>query len=133
MLSAGATLFISRSQRSANHLWVVVTEPDGDPRQCGIVSLTTRRQGSDDTVVLMPGDHPFVVRETVVSYANARLARTNQLENLVTAGATQTHAACSPELLERIRAGLFASPFTPGYVKGYCGERLGGSDGQDGE
>ncbi|MDT8369702.1 MAG: hypothetical protein RQ745_10880 [Longimicrobiales bacterium] len=96
-----------------------------------IVSLTTRRRGSDLTVVLRPGDHPFVVRETVVFYADARLVVTEQLENLISAGATSTHAPCSPQLLERIQAGVFSSPFTPGLVRGYCRSRIGGSDARE--
>jgi hypothetical protein len=103
---------------------VVVTEPDGDPPQSVIVSLTTRRTGSDATVVLVPGEHPFVIRETVVFYADARLVHVNQLEQLIAAGVTTRHADCSAELLRRIQAGLSASPMTPEFIKGYCAARL---------
>ncbi len=50
------------------HLWIVLTEPTGDPAQVVVVNLTTRIPTSDATVVLNVGDHKFIKRETVVYY-----------------------------------------------------------------
>lgn len=121
---AGRTLFISNSQRAPNHLWIVVTDPDGTPPQVVIVSFTSRRTGADPTVIVRPGEHPFVVRETVIHYTDARLVRVEQLQALVENGITVFHADCSEELLARILAGVFTSPFTPNFIKGYCAGRL---------
>ena len=121
---AGRTLFISNSQRAPNHLWVVATDPSGDPPQVVIVSFTTKRSGSDLTVVVQAGGHPFVVRETVINYTDARLVHVRQLEAIVAGGVTNFHADCSEELLGRIQEGIVTSPFTPRFIKGYCRNRI---------
>lgn len=121
---AGRTLFISRSQRAPNHLWILATEPDGDPAQAVIVSFTTDRSGADQTVLIPAREHPFVVRETVIHYTDARLVHVEQLTALVASGVTRFHADCSDDLLARIQAGIHESPFTPHFIKGYCRGRI---------
>ena len=121
---AGRTLFISNSQRAPNHLWIVITDPTGDPPQVVIVSFTTRRAGADPTVIVRPGEHPFVVRETVIHYTDSRLVRVEQLQALVENGIPTFHEDCSEALLARIQGGVLASPFTPHFIKGYCAGRV---------
>ena len=48
------------------HLWIAVTEPQPDSSQIVIVSLTTLRYDRDQTVILQPGDHPFITHQTIV-------------------------------------------------------------------
>jgi len=112
---AGRTLFLT----AGGHLWVVVTEPVGDPTQVVIVNLTTARGGSDSTVILEPGEHPFVSRPTSVRYSDARLANVTTLQALA-GGPGDTHQDFATEVLGRIRQGLLDSPFTPEWLKGFC-------------
>ncbi|HSW29729.1 MAG TPA: hypothetical protein VLH75_09645 [Longimicrobiales bacterium] len=60
----------------------------------------------------------------MIHYTDARLVRVEQLQALVENGITVFHADCSEELLARILAGVFTSPFTPNFIKGYCAGRL---------
>ena len=53
-------MFLSASQKAKNHLWVVLSDPIGNPAQVVLVSLSTLREGADTTVVISPGEHPFV-------------------------------------------------------------------------
>lgn len=112
----GRTLFISRSERSKNHLWVVLNDPCGPDGQVVIVSLTTKRDHSDPTVTLLPHEHPFVVRPTAVHYPEARLVHASQLQSLIESGATSTHADCNGDLVKRIADGLLASDRAPQWI-----------------
>lgn len=42
------------------HLWIVVTQPDPQTHLCAVVSVTTLRNSKDQTIILRPGDHPFI-------------------------------------------------------------------------
>ncbi len=114
-IRAGSTLFPTPK----SHLWIVVTDPAGEPAQVVIVNLTTVRKGSDRTVVLGPGDHPFVVRDTCVRYSDARLAKVETLQQLA-AGPGRLREDVPPDVLRRIQDGLLRSPLTENWLKGYC-------------
>ncbi len=51
--------FLPISEEDVTHLWIVITEPDASGL-VAIVSLTTRRNNSDETCLIQMGDHPFV-------------------------------------------------------------------------
>jgi hypothetical protein len=106
------------------HLWIVVTEPSGNPADVAIVSLSSDRPGKDDTVKLAPGDHPFIRKPTVVFYPDTRLMPVQTIINEVTNGQASFHADCSEDLLQRVREGLLASPATPRRLKAYVRERI---------
>ncbi len=48
------------------HLWIVITEPTGNPPVVIIVNITTLQQGAEQTVILQRVDHPFIRHESVV-------------------------------------------------------------------
>ena len=123
LASAGATYKIPDLGNGVPHLWVVLTDPD-ENGEVAMVSLTTRRKGSDDTVILDSHDHPFVIRETAVSYGNAMCAAVQNLTNAVCVGAAFMHRPVSQDLLTRIQDGAQRSPHTPKDVKEYVCRRL---------
>jgi hypothetical protein len=118
-LKIGDCIFLEPPGKySISHLWLAITEPYGDPLKVIIVSLTTQRDGSDTTVLLEAGDHPFVTHSTVVFYADAREVEVNLLERLVALDGRRLHdEPCSDELLTSIRDGLLESSFTPRKIK----------------
>lgn len=120
-LYAGRTLFL---QPQGGHLWVVVTEPTGDPPQVLLVNFTTYRRPSDPTLILQPGSHSFIDRPTAVSYGDAKLAGVEVLEQLVNAGAARFHDDCTEPLLASIQQGLLTSPRTPRWLKAYGRSRF---------
>ena len=109
------------------HRWIVLTEPDGDPPQVVVVNLTSRSPDSDTTVVLNVGDHPFVKRETVVYYADARFMEARAIEAYANTPGNRFHADCSVALLQQLRDGLRKSRFTPKKIKAYCSHHFGQS------
>ena len=73
MLKAGQTILLPKPGLATLHLWVVAIAPDSASYDAVIVNFSTQRHQSDNTVVLQPGDHPFVQHATVVFFADARL------------------------------------------------------------
>lgn len=124
-MHAGDTFLIAfRNTRSIEHLWIAVTEPDSSG-QIVIVSVTTLRNGIDQTVTLQPGDHPFVNHPSVVYFGDAKIVPQQSLEGWLAASVARPHAPCSLELLALIRAGVSASEHTPGKVIAFCQARRG--------
>lgn len=119
-LKAGQTLFLSQSSVNVTHLWVLASDPFDDPPQIVLVSLSTLRDGSDTTVMLKKGDHPFIRRDTVVFYSDIRVKMVRQLEQLLDAGVAKLHADCSDEVLKKIQDGIQKSPFTEPWIKETC-------------
>ena len=100
------------------HLWVVLTTPDA-LGQVLLINFTTLRPHSDCTVVIQPGEHPYVVHATVAHFADARLTAAPSIEAAIASGLFRTHQDCSPDLLNRLLAGTLASPHTPEKIKRY--------------
>jgi hypothetical protein len=80
IISCGDTLLPSPTQDADHHLWVTLTEPEGNPPQVVLVNLTSFRLDADATVILTPGDHPFIRHKTVINYSDAKFASTQQID-----------------------------------------------------
>ncbi|SRR5581483_9402754 len=105
------------------HLWIVITEPQSPDFQCVIVSVTDRQKKPDQTVVLRPGDHQFITKESIIWYGDARFADTRWLDELIRRGTAKRRDPCSPELLGRIQAGVKVSRFIAKKFISFCGQR----------
>jgi hypothetical protein len=121
---SGRCLVWPHEEGAQPHLWIALTDPAGDPPQVVVVNLTSRRPNSDTTVVLQIGDHRFIKRETVVSYADARLVDSDVLETYAKTPGNRFDDDCSEALLRQIREGLLNSRFTPRKIKAYCAARF---------
>jgi hypothetical protein len=93
------------------HLWVVVACSSSSPNEVLIVYLTTKRQDSDITVILQPGDHDFIRRETVVSYADARIMKKENLINRINSRDFELREPFSADKIQLIQNGILKSPF----------------------
>ena len=99
------------------HLCLFPTDYAGNPPQTIILNVTSLRHWKDQTLILQPGDHSFIVQKSVIAYENACLLREWQVERVLKEGIAQPPA--STELLLRITEGLTKSPFTPNKVKAF--------------
>ena len=123
-LTQGTTLLIP-SGRDGDHLFVVLNdavkfEGRGARPHVVLVNLSTvPREGVpyDATCVLQSGCHPFVRVDSYAYYRQARIEPLDHLVNLVEKGVFKLHEPMEPELVQRIRAGLVASPFTSRELK----------------
>src|SRR5690348_12699587 len=106
------------------HLWIVITEPQPPDFQCVIVSLTDRRKKPDQTVILQPGEHPFITKESIIWYGDARFADARWLDELVRRGTAKLRDPCTPDLLKRIQEGTRVSRFIAKKLASFCDERF---------
>ena len=123
MLKAGQTILLPKPGHSTPHLWVVLLAPDPVSHETVIVNLTSQKTHSDNTVVLQPGEHPFVQHPTVVFFADARIVDAKHIAAAMEAGTFQSHQDCSAALVLRIQHGLLASTMTPQKVKLFAGRQ----------
>jgi len=117
MAELGDSLMLPKPGHTAEHLWVLATQPHPGTGEAILVNITTLRPHSDTTTILNPGDHPFVQKPSVVFYADARLVDTGLVDDGLRRGQFRPHARFSAEVLARVQAGLAASPFTPKKIK----------------
>lgn len=103
------------------HLRIIVTEPLAG--EVVVVSVTSRRRNSENLVVLGPGDHPFIQRESVVAFRYSEIRTVESIEAALANGQAHRREPIQLDLLRRIRAGLTDSDFTPNGVRQYFAER----------
>ena len=123
LVKAGVCVHLLTVGQVRPHLYVVLNDPIGDPPTVCLVNFSGTLK-SDKTTILKPTDpdmHPFIVKETHVMYAWAKLVKFDQLEAIVKNDISKRHhKACSPALLERLRKGILESPFTTPEVREFC-------------
>ena len=123
MLKSGDTFLLPKTSAAIEHLWVVLTDPDLD-QLAVCVNITTSQGHSDTIVVLKPGDHSFIKKESVVHYPDAQLLNLKSVQAALDAKAKSfvctQHDPCSAKLLKRIRDGLLKSPHAPNGLKQRC-------------
>ena len=110
------------------HLWIVLTEPSGDPARVLIASCTSRRSWSDDTVVLNRGDHPFIRHETVIAYAQIRIVESRVIEFQLYRGKITSKERMRRAVLDRVVEAVLASDNTTGKCKQFIRDGNFGTD-----
>ena len=102
------------------HLWIVLTDSDTDGN-VAIVNVTDYKNHADQTTILKVGDHPFITKDSIVLYQDARIVPRASLLNALKSGkGCSQHAQCPQALMERLKVGVFASDWTPNNVIDFC-------------
>jgi hypothetical protein len=117
MLSCGDTFLTGDGDDEIYHLWIVITPPSEG--EVVTVSVTTALKRSNRLVVLNAGDHPFIRHESVVAYNYSKIRLVSDIQLLISTHSAKRREPVSPELLEKVRAGLVDSDFTPNGVRAY--------------
>lgn len=115
MAFAGKCVLLDDS--GSSHLWIVITDGAGTPPQIIMVNVSSWRFGIDDTCVLQPNDHPFMIRKSVVLYQHACLFAERMVPTILRNGIYQPDI--SSDVLQRICRGLCESPNTPKKIKDF--------------
>lgn len=116
----GATLLYPSGpshDQARNHLFILMTAPSGPADQILMVSVSTRQKRSDTTCVLAAGAHAFIRHESVVEYKFARIEPARRLVSGVASGEFIVKDPVTHEIFERVRAGLYRSPFAKPYAR----------------
>lgn len=115
--------FINVDPGSLSHLWVIIAKA---AEHVAIVNFNSRPSFSpDDTCIINEGEHPFVVRDTIVNYRLATLVVDAVLESAKAHGYIDMQDAVSDELLRRIQEGALSSPYTPQKIQTAVTTELG--------
>lgn len=96
-----------------DHLRIVVSDPERDPSQLLIVSVTTFRHGKphDPSCFLSPGDHSFIKHQSYISFRYAATRDNADLDKLLADGRIILEEQISDEVLDRIHQGASVSEF----------------------
>lgn len=127
-LYPGTTFYYQENTYSNSHLYVILTEPENVRGTICVVSVnfTTRRsagRGSDMTVVLNVGDHPFIKRPSVVVYNDAMFFSAEKLIRYINEEQSLADDV-EEKVLKRIQQGLLDSDFTPIEIWEYCKDKF---------
>jgi hypothetical protein len=112
-VEAGGTFLLTGGRVPTPHLWVVLWSPAGAANAYLAVFLTTLRPHSDKTCVLTAGEHAFIRHDTAIAYRDVQRFTDEKLTELVENGTAKLRQPVAPAVLERLRAGFFASAHTP--------------------
>jgi hypothetical protein len=122
MLGLGDTFLLSSPRNDAEHLWIVLTEPDEHGLSL-CVNVTSARDGCDCTVELNPGDHPFIKHRSVIAYFDTRAMLLSDVEAMINmpnkSRVCKQQEPCDRALLEKILKGVLVSKFTPKKARQY--------------
>jgi hypothetical protein len=117
-VECGDTFVVDDDDESKEHLHVILTPPSLADEVI-TVSISTRQRWSETLVCLQTGEHPWINRESVVSYRFAAIRTCASISAAVAAGKARQKATASPLLVQKILAGLIDSDFTPPGVLAY--------------
>ena len=122
-MDCGDTLLIPAPGAVATpHLWIVITQPHPETHLCALVSVTTLRNSKDQTVLLRPGDHPFIRHDSTIFFGDGMIVDARRLEAEVRAGLALVREKCPPATLKLVQDGATASPFTRPKFLRFCRE-----------
>jgi hypothetical protein len=86
--------------------------------------LRTATHFTDKTLILHPGDHPFIHHPSSVHYSTARWFRIDAISRAIREGHCSLQHDMSCDLLQRVREGLIKSQFTVNAIRDYCNTRF---------
>ncbi len=124
LIRAGSSIYFSTHEIPNPHLHFILTDPDGNPEEVVAVMVCTAKWHTDKTVVLEPGDHPFIRHRSSVQFGGADFLPVGKVQNLIKNKKCFLKEDMSAGLLQRVRAGLLKSIHTKNWVKEYCRVRF---------
>ena len=105
------------------HLFIILTDPVANPLNGNKVSILLTSLSTldmalphDPTCILHPGEHPFVTRDSYVSYHNSRIEEAEKISHGVASGIFAIKESMDSCIVDRICGGL-SSPQTPERIK----------------
>src|SRR5574337_133690 len=121
---AGRSILLRETSHAKRHLWFILTDPCEHSPRVVAVMLRTATHFTDTTVILHPGDHPFVHHPSSVPYSTARYFQVCAISRAIREGHCSHQHDMSTDLLQRVRTGLITSPFTINAIRDYCRNRF---------
>lgn len=120
---AGRAFILLGDAAGPSHLFFVLTDPDPQTNKVVTVMVVTAKAHTDKTVLLQPGEHSFVRRESSVDYSTANLVSVGKLAGALAATKLRPYPDMSKALLKRVREGLLESSRTINDIAEYCADK----------
>lgn len=122
-LTAGSCIFIEKNSR--HYFYILLTEPEGNPRKALCVGFEHYDTDLSDSTVVLCGDHCHFKTHMAPKYASARVMNVDAFEEQIDApwapvSLHSTEPVCTPELLKKLRDGMINSPFAAPRYQAYC-------------
>ena len=112
------TLLID-SGPTGKHLYFIATDVCDDGCHL-LVNISTLQSDKDDqTCVLVPGCHPFVIANSYVKYRMAEIQPADRIARMVAGWVWLPKEDCSDDVIDQIAAGFVKSPHTPQRIVNY--------------
>jgi hypothetical protein len=111
---AGRTLCLPIPDPTCPHLYISLTGSYSFQDAKIVLANLTKLgsgKGNDTTVIVQPGDHPFIQILTVVNYKDAFIADASVILQRVSDGKASFREDCDPSLLDRIQRGALTSKY----------------------
>lgn len=87
---------LPKKSSATGHLWIIITDPDPKTSGAVCVNVTSRKPDSETTVIIAAGEHPFVTRESVIYYKDARIIALSAVEQMLRFGSKGVLDSDSP-------------------------------------
>jgi hypothetical protein len=122
MLQAGDCYLLTTNTDSrgyeVQHLHVVLLDGEQYTNNTIVVPICTYDSPKQDqTTLLEPGEHEFIVRPSYVNYRRAKTASIPDIQRLIDAKTAKQKPQVGNNILTRICEGIMKSPHTPFEVK----------------
>ena len=103
MTIVGKTFLIPRPPTYKIDCLFIVIAPDKDPNKVLMVNVTNSLDNGDNSCVIFPHDHPFVIRKSYINYADAQLGDIPSISEAVKTELIKKHQSVSYDLLWKIQ------------------------------
>jgi hypothetical protein len=122
MIQCKRTLYFPFPQGTTPHLHIILTDPVGNPPVVVLVNISTYHGKSfeDSSVILTPGQHPYIQRDSYVAYDYAKKVNVEVMQSLIDRGHATFRDDVDGHIFELIRSGLLKSRRTPVELKTFC-------------
>jgi len=108
-------VYLVTDNRIDNHARVVISNPDSNPNQVVWVNFTgAEGEFRDHSCILEIGDHPWITKQTCISYKDARLVKQSDVDRWVQAGTIKKLVPVSDSVITKILEGAEATEELPG-------------------
>lgn len=109
MFSIGNTLLICTPPNNKEHLFIIIAI-EKSSQTALLVNITTPKIGYDNSCCIAFGEHPYVVHDSIINYADSRITAIANLEYCLQNGIFKKHTPVSGQLLKKIQDGALKSP-----------------------
>ena len=116
MISTGFAFLSPTPEYETNHLYIVISIINNI--EVLFVNVTTKKKNSDTSCILTSEDHDFIIHDSVINYADAKIAKIENLQKAIDSQVIHPQKPVSISGLERIQKGaLNSNAFPQGYLK----------------